>query len=245
MSEPTPPLTEQIHEIEQSIQRINALLDLIHLANNRWEIERLSATLKGEQETFNRLAKQLTDFVHEQQEKKMKRKSWIIISTLLMALALLTGGVVAQEVTDVPTAEVFTPVPEETEPPIVVTVVITDVAPTADPNVTPVPPDNPPPSDTINFPQGAFVIAIVTLGILLTLFGAAVFTFATNALKRVPSFLRPGIYAGVDSVLSELERIAKETIDTADDEQVAKFRREWERIKDEVDGKIQSRALRR
>lgn len=167
---------------------------------------------------------------------------FVLIAVFVLSFAGLV--VVAQDET--PTLE---PSPFVTdEPTLEPTEVATD-APTPEPTpevtATPIPPvEEPPPDDSVRFPQGAFIIAVVVAGVLLTLFGAAIRSVIIEGIRRIPTFIRPGVYAGVESVLGELERIAKETVDTADDEQLAKFRREWERIKGEVDGNI-SRAIRR
>lgn len=159
-------------------------------------------------------------------------RNFVFLVVLVVSLALIFALAVpalAQEVTD--------PAPIETVVPTAFTPTVTIV-----PTDVPVP-DVPPDVDTVQIPGGVFIVVVVVAGVLLTVFMGFVHRTSVAGLKLIPAFLRPPIYVTIDSLLAELERRAKETVDTADDEQLLKFRNEWNRIKQEVDGTI-TQALR-
>lgn len=224
MNPPAPPLDEQAKTITETIERLHALIDLIQFANTPLELERIHQHLKAEAETLNQLNRQLTDSIQQNKEKKnMKSKSWIIIGVLLMLL-VFAGGVFAQEATlEVPTVEAFTPGPEETEPPIVVTVVITDVAPTLDPNVTPVPPDEEEPEPDVP-PDKSEISNVVIIGVLvfvylvLRLFGDVIKRALVTAGEQIPTIALPAIEQFWSSVKQRGDQVVITIPGTLDDE---------------------------
>jgi hypothetical protein len=150
-------------------------------------------------------------------------KKWAVV-VMVVSLLLVSGPVLGQEVTDVPTVEFMTNTPEATE-----TAVPTE-APT--PIVTPAPDDNPAPADEGLTPKDFIFVAIILA--LLAAYVLLLHPLIVRLGNSVPAVVVQALLSGGEVLLKAGEDYARTTPTKADDEVIAELRREFEALREEL-----------